>query len=117
MVSIKEQEASLKEALVNAEETVSYVREAIENHCKKYSKKKGECQEVTESGKFNVEPYYRTIRKQPVFIGMSLPTQPSKSPTRSQARSSSLTTSAPSSTRSTRSRAPTSTTSNGRPSK
>lgn len=62
VVNIKAEDTSLKEALADAEETVKFVRTLIEDHCKANSKKKGECQEITESGKFNVDPLYRIIR-------------------------------------------------------
>lgn len=49
----------------------------MEEHCKTNSKKKGECQEITESGKFSVDPLYRIIRTEPVFVGTSPIIQPS----------------------------------------
>jgi hypothetical protein len=101
VINIKAEDTSLKEALENAEETVKYIRELVEEHCRTNSKKKGECQEITESGKFNVEPLYRLIRSEPVFIGTPPPTQPSQSPTKSPARYSTRTTSARLLTRST----------------
>jgi hypothetical protein len=113
VVNVKAEDTSLKEALADAEETVKFVREQVEEHCRSNSKKKGECQQITESGKFNVEPLYRIIRTEPVFVGTSRLTQPSQSPTRSPARSSTLTTSAPSSTGSTAGTAPASRVSSG----
>lgn len=95
MVNIKAEDTSLKEALADAEETVKYVRALLEDHCKTNSKKKGECQEITESGKFNVEPLYRIIRTEPVFIGTSQLMQHSQLSTKSLERSCIQTQSAP----------------------
>lgn len=69
VLNIKAQDTSLKEALTSAADTVAQVRTLAEDYCKTHSRKAGECQEITESGKFNVEPLYRLIRKEPVFIG------------------------------------------------
>jgi hypothetical protein len=44
VVNIKAEDTSLKEALADAEETVKFVRDLVEEHCRTYSKKKGECQ-------------------------------------------------------------------------
>ena len=117
VINIKAEDTSLKEALADAEDTVKCVRDLIEEHCKTYSKKKGECQEITESGKFNVEPLYRIIRTEPVFVGMSADIQPSQSPMKSLERSSILMRSDPLLTRLTARMAPISTVSSGSPSK
>jgi hypothetical protein len=92
VVNIKAEDTSLKEALSEAEETVGFVRQLVEEHCRTNSKKKGECQDITESGKFSVDPLYRIIRTEPVFVCTPPATQPSPSATKSPARYSTLTT-------------------------
>ena len=67
----KAEDTSLKTSLEEAAETVAFIRNEIEKFCLSHAKKKAECEEISEVGKFNVEPQYRTIRGEPVFIGIS----------------------------------------------
>lgn len=69
VVEAKAEDSSLKTTLAEASATVAFIRDEVHKFCLANSQKKGECEEVSECGKFNVEPEYRTIRGEPVFIG------------------------------------------------